>query len=136
MRFSAAFLALAAALATACPALAQAPRHDAMPGAMPGHEAMQHGAVPANALPGHQDTAGAMERMDRDMMAAPMTGNPDQDFVAMMTPHHQGAIDMARIYLRDGRNPALRRMAQRIIAGQEREVREFRAWQAKRPAPG
>jgi uncharacterized protein (DUF305 family) len=138
MRHLAAGLALAAALTAASPASAQAPQHDGVPGhgAMPGHEAMQHGTMPAGTTPGHQDTAAAMERMNHDMMAAPMTGNPDQDFVAMMTPHHQGAIDMARIYLRDGRDPALRRMAQRIIADQEREIREFRVWQAKHPASG
>jgi len=76
-----------------------------------------------------------MEVMNKAMMGAPMSGNPDQDFVGMMTPHHQGAIDMARIYLRDGKDPAIRRMAQKIITDQEREIGEFKAWQAKHPAP-
>jgi len=66
---------------------------------------------------------------------APKTGNPDQDFVGMMTPHHQGAIDMALIYLRDGKDPAIPCMAQKIITDQEREIGEFKAWQAKDPAP-
>jgi hypothetical protein len=39
----------------------------------------------------------AMERMDAGMMAAKPTGNPDRDFAAMMIPHHQGAIDMAKV---------------------------------------
>ena len=83
-----------------------------------------------------QQTMDAMERMNRSMMAPEaMTGDPDHDLVAMMIPHHQGAIDMARIYLRTGRDPQIRRMAQKIIADQEREIRDMRAWQARHPAP-
>ena len=110
------------------------------PGGMAGHPGM---AMPAPATRSIRPPAGAarnagdmmqsMERMNRDMTAAPMTGNPDRDFVAMMTPHHQGAIDMARIYLRDGTDPEIRGMAERIIADQEREIRAFKAWQAKHP---
>jgi uncharacterized protein (DUF305 family) len=44
----------------------------------------------------------ATEKMNRDVMGAHMTGDPDRNLVVMMMPHHQGAIDMARIYLRDG----------------------------------
>jgi len=78
-----------------------------------------------------KDMMQSMERMNRDMIGKPMTGNPDRDFVAMMAPHHQGAIDMARIYLREGKDPELRGMAEKIIADQEREIGEFNAWQAK-----
>src|SRR5215510_14047487 len=60
----------------------------------------------------------AMERM----MAAKPTGNPDRDFAAMMIPHHQGAIDMAKIELTYGRDPVLRRLAQGIIVGQQQEI--------------
>jgi uncharacterized protein (DUF305 family) len=81
-----------------------------------------------------QDMMRSMERMNRDMMGKPMTGNPDRDFVAMMAPHHQGAIDMARIFLREGKDPELRKMAEKIIADQEREIGEFKAWQAKHPS--
>ena len=52
----------------------------------------------------------SMAQMDRSMMAAPMTGNPDHDFSAMMIPHHQGAIEMAKALLLHGRDPALRRL--------------------------
>ncbi len=51
----------------------------------------------------------------------------------MMMPHHQGAMDMARIYLRDSKDPDIRRMAGKIITDQEREIAEFKAWQAKHP---
>jgi uncharacterized protein (DUF305 family) len=64
----------------------------------------------------------AMERMDAGMMAAKPTGNPDRDFAAMMIPHHQGAIDMAKIELTYGRDPVLQRLAQGIIVGQQQEI--------------
>jgi len=64
----------------------------------------------------------AMERMDAGMMAAKPTGNPDRDFAAMMIPHHQGAIDMAKAELIYGRDPVLRRFAQGIIVEQQQEI--------------
>ncbi len=130
------------AVLAASPALAQAPA-PAMPG-------MQQGTMPGmRAMPGmrpgmpqsmplsanHMEMMRQMESMNKAMTDAPMTGNPDQDLVSMMMPHHQGAIDMARIYLRDGKDPEIRRMAQKIIADQEREIGEFKAWQAKHPVP-
>jgi uncharacterized protein (DUF305 family) len=62
--------------------------------------------------------------MDKMMaaMAVKPTGDVDRDFVAVMTPHHQGAIDMAVIELRYGRNEALRRIAQEIIVDQMQEI--------------
>ena len=59
------------------------------------------------------------------------TGKPDEDFVLMMMPHHQGAIDMAKVELQYGKDPTLRGMAQDIVAAQEKEIAEMRAWQAK-----
>src|SRR5450759_3670470 len=64
----------------------------------------------------------AMNRMDAGMMAAKPTGNPDRDFAAMMIPHHQGAVDMAKIQLIYGRDPVLRRLAQAIIVEQQQEI--------------
>ena len=62
--------------------------------------------------------------MDRMMagMAVPATGDVDRDFVAMMSAHHQGAIDMAMSQLRHGRNEQLRRIAQGIIVEQQQEI--------------
>jgi hypothetical protein len=54
------------------------------------------------------------------------TGDADRDFVAMMIPHHQGAIDMARSLLRYGHNEQLRRMAQEIIVTQQQEIATMR----------
>jgi uncharacterized protein (DUF305 family) len=63
----------------------------------------------------------AMNKMMSAMSAKP-TGNIDRDFVAMMLPHHQGAIDMAQAELRCGRDAQLRRIAQEIIVDQMQEI--------------
>jgi Domain of unknown function (DUF305) len=63
----------------------------------------------------------AMEKMMMDMSIKP-TGDIDADFVAMMVPHHQGAVDMAQAELRYGRNEQLRRIAQEIIVEQLQEI--------------
>jgi hypothetical protein len=63
----------------------------------------------------------AMTRMMSAMEAKP-TGDIDRDFVAMMVPHHQGAIDMAVLELRYGKNEQLRRIAQEIIVSQMQEI--------------
>jgi len=68
----------------------------------------------------------SMRKMDKDMMAAPMTGDPDHDFAAMMIPHHQGAVDMAKVELIYGKDPVLRRLAQEIIVTQEQEIEVMR----------
>ena len=67
----------------------------------------------------------AMNRMMSGMVIQP-TGNVDRDFVAMMTPHHQGAIEMAQAVLRNGRNEQIRRMAQEIIVTQQQEIAAMR----------
>ena len=63
----------------------------------------------------------AMEHMHRDMSIVP-SGDPDRDFAAMMIPHHQGAVDMAKVELQFGKNPVLRRLAQGIIVEQLQEI--------------
>jgi hypothetical protein len=67
----------------------------------------------------------AMTKMMADMAIKP-SGDVDKDFVDMMVPHHQGAIDMAVIYLRYGHNETLRRMAQEIIVSQQQEIAAMR----------
>jgi hypothetical protein len=63
----------------------------------------------------------AMETMMAAMTITP-SGDVDTDFVAMMVPHHQGAIDMAKAELRYGHNEQLRRIAQEIIVTQQQEI--------------
>jgi uncharacterized protein (DUF305 family) len=67
----------------------------------------------------------AMTKMMRDMAVAP-TGDIDRDFVAMMVPHHQGAIEMALAVLRHGHNEQVRRLAQEIIVTQQQEIAAMR----------
>jgi hypothetical protein len=67
----------------------------------------------------------AMNKMMADMTVKP-TGDVDRDFVAMMVPHHQGAIDMAKALLRYGHNEQLRRMAQEIVVTQQQEIAAMR----------
>ncbi|MBA8903053.1 uncharacterized protein (DUF305 family) [Phyllobacterium sp. P30BS-XVII] len=63
----------------------------------------------------------SMEKMMYEMVVPP-TGKLDHDFVQMMMPHHQGAIDMAQNYLRFGSNEQLKRIAQEIIVEQQQEM--------------
>ena len=69
-----------------------------------------------------QDMDAGMARMMQDMHAAPASGSPDIDFLTMMIPHHVGAVEMARLVLQHGRDPATRQLAQEIISGQTTEI--------------
>ena len=94
-----------------------------------------HGAVPVQYVADRPDLSGeepflsesdaAMNKMMADMAAKP-TGDVDHDFVAMMVPHHQGAIDMAKAVLRHGHNEQIRRMAQEIVVTQQQEITAMR----------
>jgi hypothetical protein len=66
-----------------------------------------------------------MGRMMSAMVIKP-TGDVDRDFVAMMSPHHQGAIEMAQAVLRNGHNEQIRRLAQEIIVTQQQEIAAMR----------
>ena len=70
--------------------------------------------------------AAAMDRMMRGMSAAGASGDPDRDFLAMMIPHHEGAVEMARLELVHGRDPLTRQLAEGIIAGQQVEIDAMR----------
>lgn len=63
-----------------------------------------------------------MNKMMRDMHSPRYTGNPDVDFLAMMIPHHEGAVEMARLALVHGRDPLTRKIAEDIIASQVIEI--------------
>jgi uncharacterized protein (DUF305 family) len=67
----------------------------------------------------------ATARMHEGMAITP-SGDPDVDFARMMIPHHQGAVDMARVELRYGRDERLRRLAQGIIVEQQQEIETMR----------
>src|ERR1700730_13468275 len=78
-------------------------------------------SAPAAEAPYLAENIAAMTKMMIDMGIRP-SGDVDADFVAMMVPHHQGAIDMALAELRYGRNEPLRRIAQEIIVEQQQEI--------------
>jgi uncharacterized protein (DUF305 family) len=101
---------------------------------------MHHGAAPApktfvasSDKPFAALMDDAMAIMDRDMRAAPMNGRPDHDFVTMMLPHHQGAIDMAKAVLLSTQDPELRNLALGIIAEQQNEINVMQAWLQRHP---
>jgi uncharacterized protein (DUF305 family) len=110
-----------------------------MQGMMRGMMGSGAGAAGAMAMPdGPTDpVAGAFDavnrRMHRDMAVAP-SGDPDRDFAQAMIPHHQGAIDMAKVILGFGKDAEIRKLAQEIIAAQEKEIAFLQDW-LKRNAP-
>ncbi|MFP3542677.1 DUF305 domain-containing protein [Rhizobium sp. SIMBA_035] len=107
-------IALISTLAFAAPACAEDIQMD-MSKPMGDHGASSHAFAEANA------------KMHKDMMVE-MTGNADVDFVRGMIPHHQGAIDMAKIELQYGKDPEIRKLAEAVIKAQEAEIAEMNAW--------
>jgi uncharacterized protein (DUF305 family) len=82
------------------------------------------------ATPADKAFAASMQTMMKGMNVKP-TGKPDNDFVLMMIPHHQGAIDMAKVELQYGTDPELRQLATDIVAAQEKEIAQMKDWLAK-----
>jgi hypothetical protein len=98
-----------------------------------GHSHSGHGAragAPPR-TPATREFKAAHEQMMRNM-AVPYTGDPDLDFRIQMIPHHQGAIDMARVAMRHAKDPWTRQLAEAVIVEQQREIAEMQAWLARR----
>jgi uncharacterized protein (DUF305 family) len=72
----------------------------------------------------------ANAKMHKDMVVK-YTGNADADFVRGMIPHHQGAVDMAKVVLQHGKDPEVRKLAEDVIASQEKEIAWMKGWLAK-----
>lgn len=70
----------------------------------------------------------AMAKMHSAMSSVQHSGNSDIDFARLMLPHHQAAIDMAKIQLIYGKDPEMRRLAQEIITDQESEIELMQLW--------
>ena len=77
----------------------------------------------------------AMAVMDDGMKQAPMNGQSAHDFMTMMMPHHQGAIDMAKAVLLYSDDPEVRNLALGIIAEQQNEIHVMQAWLMRHPQP-
>ena len=88
-----------------------------------GHDAQR--AAPSGAQQAYEKS---MMSMHDDMMRGIAHQDPDTAFAAGMLPHHQGAVDMARIELQYGKDPELRRLAQDIIDAQQKEIAQLQRW--------
>ena len=78
--------------------------------------------------PNWSDLIASMDKMHTAMGEVKQSGNSDVDFVRLMLPHHQAAIDMAKAELLYGKNPQMRRLAQEIITDQQLEIELMQRW--------
>jgi uncharacterized protein (DUF305 family) len=82
----------------------------------------------ATDIPAWAELQASMAKMHGAMAAVHSSGDSDVDFVSMMLPHHQAAIDMAKAELLHGNDPQIRRLAQEIITDQQSEIELMRLW--------
>ena len=84
------------------------------------------------AVPPWSELVASMDKMHAAMASIKPSGNSDIDFVNLMLPHHQAAIDMARTQLMYGKDPQMRRLAQEIITDQQSEIELMQLWLKQR----
>jgi len=91
------------------------------------HMHMSHVGTQGADTPATREFKASHEQMMRNM-AVPYTGDPDVDFRLQMIPHHQGAIDMAKVAMKRAKDPWSHQLAESIIVEQQREIAQMRAW--------
>ena len=79
----------------------------------------------------HNELGETMEKMETKMKGMAKTGNADKDFLMMMIPHHESAVTMGEDQLSHGKNLELKKMAQKIMEDQNKEIKQFEAMLAK-----
>ncbi len=94
-----------------------------------GHD---HGAAPVrgDTGPASQAFRAINDKMHRGMDIA-FTGNADVDFVTGMIPHHEGAVEMAKVVIAFGKDPEIRKLAEEVVRAQEGEIALMKAWLAR-----
>ena len=88
----------------------------------------------SSADPDWSELMASMDKMRMAMGAIKPSGNNDVDFVRLMLPHHQAAIDMAKTQLLYGKDPQMRGLAQKIITAQQSEIELMQRWLKQQPA--
>lgn len=114
---------LAAAIVAVLPtlAVAQGASHS-------GHSTPMQAPADTPATKGYREANAKMHQN----MDIPYTGDPDVDFVRSMIPHHQGAIDMAKVAQKNAKDEQVRKWAADVVREQEREIAEMQAWLKKK----
>jgi len=101
------------------------------------HAAMDHGAMSAGKA-GDSASTKAFRAADKAMMegmAIEYSNDADVDFMRAMIPHHEGAVAMAEIELKYGKDPEARKLAEAILKAQKEEIAFMKAWLAKNAQP-
>jgi len=98
------------------------------------HHTPAHHTASAELSPAENELNNAMAQM-HEAMNVPATGNADADFVRGMIPHHQGAVAMAQIVLKYGKDPEIQKLARDIINAQNTEIAMMRQWLKDKDIP-